>query len=531
MPEKSAPRHLVLIAGRKSHGPEGNGIHDYPWDARVAAAMLQRSDVGAQITGEVVDGWPEDPAVLARADAIALFCDGRDGDRFGEALHLADQERSAAFDALMQRGCGLGIIHFGIFAPEAQAERCLSSCGGYFQWQGPDGSRDWRSQITRLEAMAQPAAPEHPCCRGVEPFRLADECYHDLRFATDAPDWTPILRVPDLPAQREHGDVVAWTRERPDGGRSFGTALGHDHRNWRCEPYRRFLLNGLAWISGVEIPEGGVTAPPLDRDAAALSLRAADDDRLRVLLLTGNDAHRWHRWEESTPAITAALERDPRIAVTVVTDARELGQRDLRSYDCLALNYCNWKDPSGLDAASQRALLGYVADGGGLLVLHFSGAAFHRSLPEAGASHWPDYHRLVRRCWDHDGDSGHDRFGTFIAHPRGEHPIVAGLTSFAVEDELYYRQSGDASIDTMLTARSRDTGADEPLAWAYRHGRGRVFHTLLGHDARCYRSFGSREMLRRAAAWCADRELRPLHPTEDEQAVGSAQPALARSKA
>ena len=26
-------KNIVLIAGLKSHGPEGNGIHDYAWSA------------------------------------------------------------------------------------------------------------------------------------------------------------------------------------------------------------------------------------------------------------------------------------------------------------------------------------------------------------------------------------------------------------------------------------------------------------------------------------------------------------------
>ncbi|MBA2481146.1 MAG: ThuA domain-containing protein [Planctomycetes bacterium] len=516
-------RTIAFIAGPKSHGPEGNGHHDYPWDARVAAAMLARSDVGVQVDPLVfADGWPDDDAVLDRVDAIVLFCDGRDGDSFAEALHLETAERIERVERLMRRGCGLAVIHFGTFAAERDAERVLRWSGGYFQWQADDGARAWRSAITTLETTVSPAAIGHPVLRGIAEFRVREEFYHDLRFPEADHRWTPLLCAASLPATRAHGDVVAWAREREDGGRGFGTTLGHFHANWRLPAYRAFLLNGIAWTAGLEIPTCGVQAPHLDRDAAAAALRGAaatGESPTRVLLLAGNDAHRWHNWERSTPAICAALERDPRMQVEVVHDPEEFARRDLASYGAIALNFCNWQDPRGLSENARAALTGFVGRGGGLLVLHFSNGAFHHSLPEAGASDWPEYRRLVRRVWDHapadDGTSTHDDYGRFIARPRGDHAIVDGLAAFVLEDELYVKQRGDEPIQPLLIARSVVTGRDEPLAWVYRYGSGRVFQTLLGHSERTYEAFGAREMLRRAAAWVSHREVRRIDPADD----------------
>jgi type 1 glutamine amidotransferase len=501
-------RTIALIAGPKSHGPEGNGHHDYPWDARVVAAMLERSAVSARLRVLVhVDGWPADEVALDGVDGIVLFCDGRDGDLFAEALHLESEARAASVERLMARGCGLAVVHFGTFAQERHAERALRWCGGYFQWQGDDGARAWRSRITTVEAPVEPCG-EHPVLRGVGPFRLREEFYHDLRFPEGDARWTPLLRVPALAGGRERGDIVAWAREREDGGRGFGTTLGHFHANWRNPAYRALLLNGIAWSAGVEIPAQGVRAPLVEREDAAAA-------PARVLLLAGNDAHKWHNWERSTPAITAAIERDQRFRVDVVTDPEEFARRDLSAYGAIALNYCNWEDPRGLSDAAKRAFSGFVARGGGLLALHFSDGAFHRSLPRAGASDWPEYRRLVRRVWDHDGGSGHDQYGIFIARPQGDHAIVDGIAPFQVEDELYFHQRGEEPIAPILSARSVVTGQDEPLAWTYRYGAGRVFQTLLGHGERTYEAFGAREMLRRAAAWACGREIRRLDPAED----------------
>ena len=38
----SAQKQIVLIAGKKSHGPEGNGIHDYAWSVRLLKVLLDR---------------------------------------------------------------------------------------------------------------------------------------------------------------------------------------------------------------------------------------------------------------------------------------------------------------------------------------------------------------------------------------------------------------------------------------------------------------------------------------------------------
>ena len=42
-------KRIVIIAGRKSHGPDGNGIHDYPAQARLLHDCLRRSPVADRI--------------------------------------------------------------------------------------------------------------------------------------------------------------------------------------------------------------------------------------------------------------------------------------------------------------------------------------------------------------------------------------------------------------------------------------------------------------------------------------------------
>lgn len=73
-------KNIVLIAGKKSHGPVGNRIHDYPWSVRLLKVMLENSNIRDKV--KVVmhfNGWPKDQSSLKNADTIMVISDGRDG--------------------------------------------------------------------------------------------------------------------------------------------------------------------------------------------------------------------------------------------------------------------------------------------------------------------------------------------------------------------------------------------------------------------------------------------------------------------
>src|SRR5262245_22085461 len=79
-------KKIVLIAGKKSHGPVGNGIHDYGWSVRLLKVMLDNSNIKDRVKVEYhLDGWPRDPKTLDDADTIMVISDGRDGDLYEEA--------------------------------------------------------------------------------------------------------------------------------------------------------------------------------------------------------------------------------------------------------------------------------------------------------------------------------------------------------------------------------------------------------------------------------------------------------------
>ena len=62
-----------------------------------------------------------------------------------------------------------------------------------------------------------------------------------------------------------NAQVMAWAYERPDGGRGFGFTGLHKHDNLGNASMRTILLNAVAWVSKLEVPQAGVPSKNLDR--------------------------------------------------------------------------------------------------------------------------------------------------------------------------------------------------------------------------------------------------------------------------
>jgi type 1 glutamine amidotransferase len=76
------------------------------------------------------------------------------------------------------------------------------------------------------------------------------------------------------------------------------------------------------------------------------------------------------------------------------------------------------------------------------------------------------------------------------------------------QDELYDSLRGPArNIDLIATAfsapKTGGTGEHEPVLLSIPFGKGRVFHTTLGHDVAAMRCVGFITTLQRGAEWAA----------------------------
>lgn len=230
----------VLFIGKQPDHPFAT--HMYLHTGEMLARCLERS---GDIETIVTDGWPENPTVLTDIDAIVLYMTPA-------AEFLLDGPHRPEFEAMMKRGVGLVTLHWASSVHQKNLDRLgptwLSYLGG--TWISNVGLLTGNSPLRQL-------APDHPICRGWSEYELHDEYYLNPTIGTAS---TPLLRV----TAGDQEVIVGWAFERDNGGRSFGTTLGHFYRNFQREPFRRMIVNSILWTAHVDIPEDGarVDLPP-----------------------------------------------------------------------------------------------------------------------------------------------------------------------------------------------------------------------------------------------------------------------------
>lgn len=251
----AATRQFVLIGDVPSHGPLQ---HEH--NAAVLLLKKWLDQVPGMHATVALNGWPSDPAILEKADAIFLYCDGDGKHPIFQGDHAEDIRKAAA------RGAGLMFYHYATEPPVGKGAEFLDWIGGYFELNhsvNPIWDADFRS------------IPKHPITRGVQPFQIRDEWYFNIHFRDGMQGITPILTAtppkkmfegPDGPrsgnadvrSKAGQPQVLVWAYNRPNGGRSVGFTGGHYHLNLGNENFRKVVLNSLLWIAKGRVPANGI---------------------------------------------------------------------------------------------------------------------------------------------------------------------------------------------------------------------------------------------------------------------------------
>lgn len=250
----------------------------------------------------------------------------------------------------------------------------------------------------------------------------------------------------------------------------------------------------------------------------SLPIAAGDPGSIHALIVTGYNSPD-HAWRETTTALQDAFKTDPRFDVRVVEDPAFLESPALAAYDVVILNFADHERPHPGDKARTN-LNQLIESGKGLVVLHHASAAFDEA---------PDFAKLAGRVWK-NGVSGHDAKGPLkVEVLKTENPIITGIESFDIDDELYHSLEGAQPIEVLATAKSKLTGKDEPMAFIFQLGQGRVFHVPLGHDAKAIQTPQLSELLRRGAAWAAGQAAVAPQPATAQKPAAAQPPAPAAS--
>jgi type 1 glutamine amidotransferase len=90
-------------------------------------------------------------------------------------------------------------------------------------------------------------------------------------------------------------------------------------------------------------------------------------------------------------------------------------------------------------------------------------------------------------------------------------PVMAGIKSFPYTSEQYYMHVDPSNHVLATTTFSGEhapwiAGVKMPVVWKRMHGKGRVFHSTLGHQAKEFENLEMATMLRRGVNWAAREE-------------------------
>jgi type 1 glutamine amidotransferase len=247
----------------------------------------------------------------------------------------------------------------------------------------------------------------------------------------------------------------------------------------------------------------------------------ADEPKIKALIVDGQNNH---NWKGTTPVLKQLLEETKLFTVDVATSP-EKGSAGFKpkfgDYAVVVMNY-NGDDWS---TETQAAFVEFVKNGGGLVIYH----AADNSFPK-----WKEYNEMIGLGgWggrnEKDGpyiryrdgkivrDDSKGRGGSHgkqheyvVEHIDREHPITKGLPPQwrHVSDELYDRLRGPAKNLTVLATAFSDkntggTGENEPALMTIQFGKGRVFHTIMGHDVKQMNCVGFAVTYQRGTEWAA----------------------------
>src|SRR5579863_8804032 len=263
--------------------------------------------------------------------------------------------------------------------------------------------------------------------------------------------------------------------------------------------------------------------------AVGFSLSAAvsaAQSPIQVLIVDGQSGGSYHNWKITTAILKKELEDAGLFQVTVATASPSDGDfsgfhPEFAKYQVVVSNLDSPSWPESLRTQLEH----YMSGGGGLVVVHAADNAF----PD-----WPAYNYMIgiggwRKRTEKAGPMWYFKDGKLVSDPspgnagahgarrafqvtarEPEHPILKGLPTVWMHapDELYGTLRGPGKNMTVLATAYSDpqnagSGHDEPILMALRFGKGRIFHTVLGHDATGLSCLGFMTTFQRGTEWAA----------------------------
>ena len=263
------------------------------------------------------------------------------------------------------------------------------------------------------------------------------------------------------------------------------------------------------------------------------SVNAPAAEPMRALIVDGQNNHKV--WPKTTQMMKSYLEDTKLFTVDVATAAPRGSDPNFKPefgiYDVVVCNFGH--GAARWPAETEKAFENFVGDGGGFVVVH----AADNSFPD-----WTAYNEMIGiGGWggrneksgpyvytNNEGDlirdtsagrgGNHGKQWEFPVVVRDrEHPITRGMPVewLHAQDELYDQLRGPAlNMQILATAESQVTKRHEPMIFTVKYGKGRVFHTPMGHAEYSQECVGFITTLQRGTEWAATGKVTVAIPND-----------------
>jgi uncharacterized protein len=205
------------------------------------------------------------------------------------------------------------------------------------------------------------------------------------------------------------------------------------------------------------------------------------------------------------------------------------------NYDLVVCNF-GW-GAAPWPESTQTAFETYIKNGGGLVVVHAADNSFPQWLAYnqmIGLGGWGDRTekdgpyvyfdnegKIVRDMSPGKGGSHGPQREYTVDTRLPKHPIMKGLPAqwLHTKDELYDRLRGPAENMEILASayagtENKGSGRHEPALMTIKYGKGRIFHTILGHADYSVQCVGFITTFLRGSEWAVTGKVKQKVPKD-----------------